>query len=247
MEAPGTNEILREAAPTEPLPYPNARLGRLTRRLEAEYGRQQRWSRKPPLDQLVATVLSQRTTYADERAAFEGLLAAFGDWEGVARASVEDIEARIQTTRYPEVKAPRIKAILEFVIADRGAASLDHLYDLDVAEADAYLRALPGVGPKTSTFVQLFSMRRPVLPVDTHVHRTTTRLGVIGPKVSQARAHDLLLAMIPRDAAEVLNFHKLFFKLGQRVCHYGSPACGRCPLAADCPVAGASGSLRSRR
>ena len=246
MEAPGTNEILRGTAPAVPLPYPNARLGRLTRRLEGEYGRQQRWSRKPPLDQLIATVLSQRTTYADERAAFEGLLATFGDWEGVARASAADIEAHIQTTRYPEVKAPRIKAILEFVIADRGEASLDHLYDLSIAEADAYLRALPGVGPKTSTFVQLFSMRRPVLPVDTHVHRTTTRLGVIGPKVSQARAHDLLLAMIPRDAGEVLNFHKLFFKLGQRVCHYSSPACGRCPLAGDCPVAEASGSLRSR-
>ena len=237
MEAPGTEEVLRDETPATPLPYPNERLGRLTRILEAEYGRQQRWSRKPPIDQLIATVLSQRTNYADERTAFNNLLAAFGDWAGVARASVADIEAQIQTTRYPEVKAPRIKEMLEFVIADRGEASLDHLYDLSVAEADAYMRQLPGVGPKTSTFVQLFSMRRPVLPVDTHVHRTTTRIGVIPAKTSQARAHDLLLEMLPRDAAEILNFHKLFFKLGQRVCHYRSPACPRCTLAGDCDFA----------
>ena len=237
MDAPGTQQTHSAPAPAAPLPYPDERLGLLTRRLESEYGRQQRWSRKPPMDQLIATILSQRTNYADERAAFNNLLATFGDWAGVARASVAEIEAQIQTTRFPEIKAPRIKEILEFIIADRGEASLDHLYDLSIAEADAYMRQLPGVGPKTSTFVQLFSMRRPVLPVDTHVHRTTTRIGVIPAKTSQAKAHDLLLAMIPRDAAEVLNFHKLFFKLGQRVCHYGRPACGRCPLRADCDYA----------
>lgn len=241
MEAPGTNEVLRDEAPAAPLPYPNERLGRLTARLEAEYGRQQRWSRKPPIDQLIATILSQRTNYADEREAFNNLLATFGDWAGVADASAADIEAQIQTTRYPEVKAPRIKEILSFVIADRGEASLDHLYELSVDEADAYMRQLPGVGPKTSTFVQLFSMRRPVLPVDTHVHRTTTRIGIIPAKTSQAKAHDLLLAMIPADAGEILNFHKLFFKLGQRVCHYNRPDCPRCPVRDDCDYARARG------
>ena len=219
------------------LPYPNARLGRLTAVLEATYGRQQRWSQKSPMDQLLATILSQRTNYADERQAFNNLLERFGDWAGVAAASVAEIEAEIQTTRYPEIKAPRIKEILNFVIADRGACNLDHLYDLSIDEADAYMRALPGVGPKTSTFVQLFSMRRPVLPVDTHVHRTTTRLGIIPKKTSQAKAHVLLLEMLPVDAGEILNFHKLFFKLGQRVCHYSRPACERCPLNHDCDYA----------
>ena len=228
------------------LPYPHERLGRLTAVLEATYGRQQRWSQKSPMDQLLATILSQRTNYADERQAFNNLLARFGDWAGVAAARVEDIEAEIQTTRYPEIKAPRIKEILNFVIADRGACDLDHLYDLSVEEADAYMRALPGVGPKTSTFVQLFSMRRPVLPVDTHVHRTTTRLGILPAKTSQAKAHVLLLEMIPRDAGEILNFHKLYFKLGQRVCHYSRPACERCPLNFDCDYARAQGKAGQR-
>ena len=214
--------------------YPHPRLERLTATLEGVYGRQVRWSRKSPMDQLIATMLSQRTTYADERTAFENLLARFGSWEGVAAAEVADIEAEIRTSRYPEVKAPRIRELLRTVIARHGSATLDHLYELDLAEANAYLRALPGVGPKSATFVQLFSMRRPVLPVDTHVHRSTQRVGIIGPKVSEAKAHDLLLAMLPEDSAEILNFHKLWFKLGQRVCRYRHPDCGRCPISGDC-------------
>ncbi len=227
-------------------PYPNERLGRLTAILEATYGRQERWSSKTPMDQLIATILSQRTNYADERTAFDNLLATFGDWDGVARASVPEIEAQIQTSRYPEIKAPRIKELLGTIIERHGSAKLDHLYGLSVAETNKYLRDLPGVGPKTSTFVQLFSMRRPVLPVDTHVHRTNQRIGIIGPKVSQAKAHDLLLAMIPPDAAEILNFHKLYFKLGQRVCQYSHPACGRCPLASDCDFAKRRGVVAPR-
>ena len=229
-----------DASPDRP-EYPHPRLGRLTAILEAEYGFQDRWSRKSPMDQLIATVLSQRTTYADERKAFDNLLARFGDWDGVARAEVADIEAEIRTSRYPEIKAPRIKALLETIIERHGSATLDHLHDMDVAETTAYLRALPGVGPKTSTFVQLFSMRRPVLPVDTHVHRTTQRLGIIGPKVTEARAHDLLLGMLPVDAGEILNFHVLYFKHGQKVCRYRDPSCGRCRLSHDCDHARANG------
>ena len=223
--------------PAKPPPYPNTRLGRLTAILEQHFGRQQRWSRKSPMDQLIATILSQRTNYADERTAFNNLLAAFGNWAGVAQASVAEIEAQIQTSNYPEVKAPRIKEVISTIIEEQGEASLDHLYDLSIEQADAYLRRLPGVGPKTSTFIQLFSMRRPVLPVDTHVHRTTTRIGIIPLKTSQAKAHDLLLSMIPAEASEVLNFHKLYFKLGQRICTYSRPRCGDCPLAFDCDYA----------
>ena len=214
--------------------YPNVRLGRLTAALESVYGRQEGWSRKSPIDQLVATVLSQRTTYADERRAFDNLLARFGSWEAVAEADVADIETEIRSSRYPELKAPRLKALLGTIVARHGSATLEHLRELSVADANAYLRALPGVGPKTATFVQLFSLRRPVLPVDTHVHRTTRRVGIIGPTVTEAKAHELLLEMLPADAAEILNFHKLWFTLGQRVCRYRHPACERCPLRGDC-------------
>ena len=210
------------------------RLQYLLRTLEATYGRQTRYSTKSAIEQLVATTLSQRTNYADEKAAYDKLLDTYGDWEGVADAPVEGIEACIQTTRWPEIKAPRIKEILTFVISTYGSDFDRVLADMPVEEAQELLMQLPGVGFKTATFVLLFSLRRPVLPVDTHVHRVSTRFGILPAKISQAKAHGALLEQLPADADELLNFHKLLFKHGQRVCTYSHPKCERCVVKERC-------------
>lgn len=202
--------------------------------LEAAYGRQTRYSTKSAIDQIIATTLSQRTNYADERAAYNKLLETYGDWEGVAAAPVEGIEECIQTSRWPEVKAPRIKELLNTIKEDYGAMDMQFLKDMPVEEAMELLMKLPGVGHKTSTFVLLFSLRRPVLPVDTHVHRVSTRFGILPPKISQAKSHKALLDMLPKDADELLNFHKLLFKHGQRVCTYSHPKCSNCVVATRC-------------
>lgn len=203
--------------------------------LEQLYGRQTRYSTKNAMDQLIATILSQRTNYADEKKAFDTLLATYGDWKGVAAAPVDGIENCIQTSRWPEVKAPRIKQILNHVIREYGDTNMDFLADMPVEEAQNLLMELPGVGFKTATFVLLFTLRKPVLPVDTHVHRVSTRFGILPPKISQAKAHTALLERLPRDADELLNFHKLLFKHGQRVCTYTNPRCSKCTVSERCP------------
>ena len=202
--------------------------------LQATYGRQTRYSTKSAVDQIIATTLSQRTNYADEKKAYDNLLEKFGDWDGVADGSVADIEACIQTSRWPEVKAPRIKEVLNIIRDRYGKMDMQFLRDMPVAEAQELLMELPGVGHKTSTFVLLFSLKRPALPVDTHVHRVSTRFGILPKKISQAKSHKALLGMLPQDADELLNFHKLLFKHGQRVCTYSHPRCKQCVVAERC-------------
>lgn len=217
-----------------PEPPIQEQLDYLIATLQEAYGRQTRYSSKSAIDQLVATILSQRTNYADEKAAYDKLLETYGDWGGVAGATVEGIEQCIQTSRWPEVKAPRIKEVLTHVI-DTYGNDLDRvLSELPVAEAQQLLMELPGVGHKTATFVLLFSLRKPVLPVDTHVHRVSTRFGILPMKISQAKSHGALLDMLPRDADELLNFHKLLFRHGQRVCTYSRPRCGSCVVRERC-------------
>ena len=105
--------------------------------------------------------------------------------------------------------------------------------------AQAHLVALPGVGPKTAACVLLFALERPVMPVDTHVHRVARRLGIIGEKVTADQAHPLLTELAgPDDAAQVYAVHVDFVRHGRRICHARRPACGECPLAAMCPSAG---------
>ena len=203
-------------------------------RLEKKYGRQTRYSSKGPMEQIIATILSQRTNYADEKLAYDQLRAQFPSWEAVAAAPTEALEKLIQSARFPELKAPRIKEVIRRIMERNGSASLDFLADMTTEDAQAYLMSLPGVGFKTSTFVLLFSMRRPVLPVDTHVHRVSTRTGIIPFKTSQEKAHQLLLQMQQRHADGLLNFHKLLFKHGQEICTFSFPRCRECMLKDVC-------------
>ena len=233
-QPPTITSIKKCIVTTDPQQAVAEKLDYLVGTLEATYGLQTRYSTKSAVDQIIATTLSQRTNYADEKQAYDNLLEKFGDWDGVADASVEEIEACIQTSRWPEVKAPRIKEILNIIRDTYGEMDMQFLKGLPVAEAQELLMKLPGVGHKTSTFVLLFSLRRPALPVDTHVHRVSTRFGILPPKITQAKSHKALLDMLPQDADELLNFHKLLFKHGQRVCTYSHPKCEKCVVAEHC-------------
>ena len=203
-------------------------------RLEEQFGRQTRFSSKPPMEQLIATILSQRTNYANERQAYERMWERFGSWEGIVNAPLDELTEAIASSNYPEIKAPRIKAVLRSIQEECGAFNLDFLADWPVKKAQEWLMRFEGVGHKTATFLLLFSLRKPVLPVDTHVHRVSQRVGIIGPKVNQAKAHTVLLEMLPPDADELLNYHKLLFKHGQQVCTWSYPRCGQCVLQDIC-------------
>ena len=106
------------------------------------------------------------------------------------------------------------------------------LHQADPKPARAWLRALPGVGPKTAACVLLFSLGRPALPVDTHVERVSKRLGLIPEKATAEQAHELLEKLVP--ATDYYPFHMLLIKHGRRICAARRPACERCPLIA-CP------------
>ncbi|HLI68854.1 MAG TPA: hypothetical protein VKV19_03775, partial [Ktedonobacteraceae bacterium] len=88
-----------------------------------------------------------------------------------------------------------------------------------------WLNRFEGVGPKTTACVLLFSCQKPVLPVDTHVHRGSIRLGLIGKKVSADAAHTLLQALLPQDSRSIYNFHKALLRHGQRMCVFDRPRC----------------------
>ncbi len=191
-------------------------------------------SRRTPMHELISTMLSHRTTHADEVMAYNTMLERFGDWEGVMNADTAELAEAIKTTRYPEQKAPQIQQTLRIIKQDQGEINIDFLRDMPVEEAMAWLTQLPGVGLKTATLLLLFNFKKPVLPVDTHVFRVSQRVGLIGARVTANKAHDLLLRMLPQDAVELFNFHKHLFWHGQRVCTFYTPQCAQCVLNSFC-------------
>jgi endonuclease-3 len=193
--------------------------------------------RREPLHELISTILSHRTTQANEARAFEQMWNKYGSWEAIRDAPAEGIVEAIAPANWPEQKAPRIKAVLDRIIKERGAADISFLADLPVEEGLAWLEALPGVGPKTASLVLLFCFHKPVLPVDTHVHRVSGRVGLIPPRASAEQAHSLLLELLPRDADVLWNFHLNMLRHGQQICVWERPRCGRCVLRAHCDYA----------
>ncbi len=205
----------------------------LCRRLRRCHGRVEFAEPAPVLDELVATILSQNTTDTNSGAAFEQLVQRFPTWDAVRRARVATIAAAIRPAGLQQQKAERIKQILQTLHARHGQLSLEFLHTQSPAESLAYLRAFPGVGPKTAACVLLFACHQPVLPVDTHVHRVSLRLGLVPPRTSAEKAHELLAQMVP--ARHVLEFHVLLIRHGRRICHARRPECRTCPLLDACP------------
>jgi endonuclease-3 len=192
-----------------------------------------------PLSELISALLSHRTRNADSGRAFQQLTTRFTTWEAVRDAPTEAVQQAIAPCTWPEQKAPRIQQVLR-LISDRrnGELTLDFLSELSVTEARAWLEALPGVGPKTSAAVLLFSrLRQPALPVDSHHHRVAVRLGLIPANTAVGPAHALLEAQLPADwsAQQVYDNHEVLMLHGQRCCYYRNPNCDRCSVLDLCP------------
>ena len=185
--------------------------------------------------ELISTILSHRTTHADEELAYDRMLAEFGDWAGVLAASTPALAHAIRTTRWPDTQAPRIQEVLQRIKTETGGEfTLDFLADWSVEKAMQWLTDMPGIGLKTASLVLLFNFLMPVLPVDAHVHRVAQRTGFLGPKVSVEKAHAVLLALLPADGEQLYNFHKHNYWHGQQICFFLKPNCPRCPLKGFC-------------
>ncbi|MGH2850493.1 MAG: endonuclease III domain-containing protein [Solirubrobacteraceae bacterium] len=221
---------------TAPTP---ARVRRLRARLRDAYGIPSAPPHERPLDELILTVLSQSTNDRNRDTAFLRLRARFGepggatDWAAVRDAPLEEVEEAIRPGGISKVKSARIQAILRAIDEP---LSLDWMRDAPIAESRAALCALPGVGRKTAACVLLFSYGLRDIPVDTHVSRVGTRLGLLRPGASFEEQHDAMLALTPAGAE--LEFHVNLLRHGRRICHARGPECGVCPLKRICPRVG---------
>ena len=197
-----------------------------------EYGPVEWRPRYDPALELVYTILSQNTSDINSNRAFDSIMNIFGSLETIAGADVKDIENAIRSAGLFRVKALRIKTILNQIHEEVGSYDLSFLREMPLEDAKSWLRMLGGVGPKTAAIVLCFALGMPAMPVDTHVHRVARRLGIIGPKVTAARAHDLLEPLVSSE--NVFAFHLYLIYHGRRVCKATRPLCERCVLAWGC-------------
>ena len=197
-----------------------------------EYGRPEWREKLPAVDELISTILSQSTSDINRDKGFFALKRRFPDWLQVLDAPVEEIRDAIRPAGLANQKAPRIQAAIQRIHLEQGEITLDFLADMPLEQAMDWLMSLKGVGRKTASIVLLFAFGRPAFPVDTHVHRLTGRLGLIGPKVTADKAHQILENM--GDPETYYTFHLNLIRHGREICTARNPKCQICPLSAHC-------------
>ncbi|HEU0103562.1 MAG TPA: endonuclease III [Mycobacteriales bacterium] len=181
---------------------------------------------RTPFQLLVATVLSAQTTDARVNLVTPALFARFPDATALAGADRTELEELIRPAGFFRAKSASLTALSQRLVSDHGG---------EVPRRLEQLVTLPGVGRKTANVVLGDAFGIPGITVDTHVGRLSRRFGWSGHDDPVKVESDLADLFERRDWT--LLSHRLIFH-GRRTCHARRPACGACPVAAQCPSYG---------
>lgn len=177
---------------------------------------------KDPYRVLIRTILSQRTRDENTDQASAELFAEYPTMEDVAIAPQEKLEKLVKKAGFFRVKSKRIKEVSNILLDE---------YEGIVPDTMDELLKLPGVGRKTANCVLVYAFEKPAIPVDTHVHRISNRIGLVNTKDPDTTERELE-KVIPKEFWIELN--DLMVQFGQDICRPISPKHEECPIAEIC-------------
>lgn len=175
-----------------------------------------------PLSILIGTILSARTRDENTSAVVKKLFIKYRSARSLAKAKISDVEKIIKSTGFYHVKAKRIVQV---------ASLIDSKYSGKVPDTLDELLSLPGVGRKTANCVLVYAFDKPAIPVDTHVHRISNRLGLVQTKTPEETEFELM-KKIP--IKYWLKINDTFVMYGQNICKPISPMCDVCQIKNEC-------------
>ena len=204
----------------------------INQRLKEYYGEPERPTELTGIEYLVETILSQNTNDINRDKAFKNLQEKYDSWEKVENLDRDELIDTIRVAGLGPTKAERIQESLRIVREDQREYSLEFINDMSIEDGKAWLTEIPGIGPKTAAIILCFHFGKPVMPVDTHVHRICQRLGLVPEGVSRTKSHDLLEERVPNDIK--YEFHRLLIDHGRKHCKAQHATCCEGPLADLC-------------
>jgi endonuclease-3 len=199
-----------------------------------DHYQQGRRGREPaPFRDLIGTILSQNTSYRNQRTAFERLDKEIGVVpRSLAEADINEIVSAIRPAGMFKQRAARIKELAQLV-SERYDGDLRSVMEKDFKEAREELMALPGVGRKTADVLLLFSGGKEVIPIDRHIHRIALRTGIAPKNADYDEVRRRLEEAVEKD--RYLNAHLSLIQFGREICRARNPRCDSCFLQDICP------------
>jgi endonuclease-3 len=178
--------------------------------------------RPDPFKVLIGTILSHRTRDEKTSEATEKLFKKFRGVGDLAKAKQEDVVKEIRSVGFYNMKARRVIEVAKRIRDDYGGAVPDSMEEL---------LTLPAVGRKTANCVLVYGFNRSAIPVDTHVHRISNRLGIAHTK-DPYKTERALIGFFPKE--RWLDVNDLFVRFGKSICKPIGPKCSICLLSQKC-------------
>ena len=218
----------------------------VTRSLIATFGHQTLGNKRNPFDELIFIILSSKTPPERYQLTYSALKDKYPSVDQLARARPSAIARVIEAGGLAEKKARQISAIARALVWVFGRVTLTPLTRMNDQQAEEFLDTLPGVGKKTARCVLMYSLGRPVFPVDAHCFRISQRLGWTSKNSNLTdRVADELQAGIPPELRRDL--HVGMVLLGREYCQPRNMHCLECPLLKFCPTGQEKHSIHGRR
>lgn len=194
------------------------------------FGPQGWWPGDTPLEIMVGAILTQNTNWANVSRAIDNLkkenLLSF---ENLHALPVEVLAEKIQPAGYFNLKAARLKNLLNF-IAREFHGSLEELFALELYSLREQILTVKGIGPETADSILLYAGGKPVFVVDAYTHRIFARHNIIAEEDGYYEIQEHFALSLPEDVELFNEYHALIVRLGKEFCKKSKPQCSRCPL-----------------
>jgi endonuclease-3 len=181
---------------------------------------------RTPFQQLVACIISIRTTDEVMLPTAIRLFERASTPAQVARMSVDEIDALIHACAFHYGKAGQIREIAERLVAEHGG---------ELACDEALMLSFRGVGPKCTNLVMGVACGQARIGVDVHVHRVTNRWGYVATAAPEATMAALMEVLPERYWVEI---NRLLVPFGKHICTGRLPKCSVCPVLEYCRQVG---------
>ena len=177
-----------------------------------------------PFQLLVAVILSAQCTDKRVNLVTPELFKRFPTAKQMSESSEEEILRYIKSISYPNAKSKNLLKMSQ---------RLESVYNGILPETREELTTLAGVGRKTANVICAVLYNQSVMPVDTHVHRVSRRIGLTDKAKTPLDTEKQLMSNLKNESDIALLHHRLIL-LGRYICKARKPECEECTLKECC-------------
>lgn len=197
--------------------------------LLAHFGPQNWWPAKTELEVMIGAILTQNTNWSNVEKAISNLKNKdLVSLDRLVSLSIEDLAKEIRPAGYYNIKAKRLKNLINFIF-DQYDGDLAGLLQEETDRLREGLLSVNGVGPETADSIILYAANRPLFVIDAYTHRILNRHAMAGEEATYYELQGLFMDHLREDAPLFNEFHALIVQAGKNYCRK-NPLCEDCPL-----------------